>query len=155
MISCSSQIEDIENCFFQYYANHDESFFSKLNDVSLSLPPDGSWNEISVEVVQKAKMISKQLLLTDRWIHKMFKEEAWMEADQAYELEIQMLSFYGVEACNLIDEIGSIAHIKYGDLSIHKNIFLKKIAEIEDSIKENADKLIIPVLRERFGNGVG
>lgn len=99
-------------------------------------------------------MISKQLLRTKMWIRKMFREEEWMDSEQAYELEIQMLSFYGIEVCNLIDEIELLAHIKHEDLSQYKDNFLQKLKEVEDSFNKDPEKLVLPALKDRFSQGV-
>ena len=155
VVACSSRIGAINSCLFQFDDNGEEYSFPKLNNISLSLPQNGSWKEISVGVVQKTRRISKRFSRTDTWIRTLYKREEWVEVDQAYELEIQRLSFYGVEACNLIDEIESLTPIEHEDLSVYKNIFVEKLKAVEDSFKKNPDKLIIPELKERFSKNPG
>lgn len=150
VVACSSHIGAINSSLYQFNDNGEESSFPKLNNISLSLPTNGSWTEISVGVIQKTRRISKRFSRTDTWIRTLYNKEEWMDADQAYELEIQRLSFYGVEACNLIDEIESLTSIEHEDLSVYKNIFVEELKAVEDSFKKKPDKLIIPELKERF-----
>ena len=115
VVACSSHIGAINSWFIQFYDNGEEPSSPKLNNISLSLPPQGSWKEISVGVIQKTRRISKRFQRTDTWIRTLYKREEWMDVEQVYELEIQRLSFYGVEACNLIDEIESLTSIEQAD----------------------------------------
>lgn len=53
IVMCSIQIESIDHCFVNSEVNCDDSYFEKLNDVTISLLPEESWHEISVSIAQK------------------------------------------------------------------------------------------------------
>ena len=156
IVACSSQIESIDYCFYNRNVNYDDSYFKKLNDVTLSLLPDESWHEISVSVAQKIKKVIKYFSMDDRWIRKKFREEDWLDTDEVYELEVQRLSFYALEAYKIRDEIELLSSIEKDDISSHKKLFSQRLDNCKDAYKNDpAGKLVIPELKKCFEKSVG
>ena len=155
IVMCSIQIESIDHCFVNSEVNCDDSYFEKLNDVTISLLPEESWHEISVSIAQKIKKLIKNFSRTDRWIYKKSKEEDWMDTDELYELETQRLSFYAIEAYKIRDAIESISSIEKDDISAHKKLFLQKIDACNNAYTNDpSGKLVIPELKKYFEGSV-
>jgi hypothetical protein len=98
---CRIHSNNIHDGLHSYYEEHDDSF-SRVGKIQFEFDPAPKWEELPVSFVAPIKWMPLQFRESDQYI---MDAVDYIGIDDAYELELERVAFYGLKALNTAAKI--------------------------------------------------